>query len=311
MSLYRKNLPQLDDAMFITDAGLETMLVFQDNYDLPEFAAYDLLRTEQGYEKLFNYYKSFIELANKHQKGIVLETPTWRASRDWGIKIGDSPEEIIRFNRESVKMVEHARNEYSVLDIPVVISGSVGPRGDGYCPDIFMSIQEAKDYHLEQINIFSETSVDMVCALTLNYTEEAVGITQAAKEANLPVCISFTVEQDGKLPSGETLEDAIKVVDKKAQGGPTYYMINCAHPEHFYDVLEDGLWIKRLHGVRANASKCSHAELDDAEELDDGDPVELGQHIAQLRKRFPHMNVFGGCCGTDHRHVEQMLFACS
>ena len=121
----------------------------------------------------------------------------------------------------------------------------------------------------------------------------------------MPCVISFTVETDGRLPTGETLAEAIESVDAATGRSPAYYMINCAHPTHFDHVLDASeAWTKRLRGLRANSSRCSHAELDNAPELDIGDPHELSGQYAEFLRRFPHINVLGGCCGTDHRHVD-------
>ena len=194
----------------------------------------------------------------------------------------------------------------------MVISGCVGPRGDGYNPATLMSAAEAHAYHSEQIDIFRDTAADMVTAITMTYPEEAIGIARAGQAAGMPVAIAFTVETDGKLPTGATLKDAIRAVDDATAGAPAYYMINCAHPTHFSDALEDGgSWVSRLRGIRANASRKSHAELDEATELDAGDPMELGALYRDLRHRFGHINVLGGCCGTDHRHIGEICKACA
>lgn len=311
MSKYRSNLPQQSDKICITDGGMETDLIFNKQINLPEFASYDLLRTQQGYETLFEYFKDYAELAQRFNLGLILETPTWRANPDWGKKIGDSLNSLHQFNLKAVKLVEHIRQDFETELAPIVISGCIGPRGDGYTPDSIMTAFEAQSYHSVQIESFSQSNVDMVSALTLNYVEEAIGITLAAKQFNLPICISFTVETDGKLPTGESLEHAIHAVDQATDNAPAYYMINCAHPTHFSEILGDELCATRLKGIRANASSCSHAELDEAEELDYGNPQELGQQFANIRARFPHVNIIGGCCGTDYRHIEQIAVCCS
>jgi S-methylmethionine-dependent homocysteine/selenocysteine methylase len=206
-------------------------------------------------------------------------------------------------NRRAIALMEEIRDG---LDFdPVVISGCVGPHDDGYNPSELLSADAAREYHSAQISTFAETAADMVTALTMTYAEEAVGITRAAHDAGIPVAISFTVETDGRLPSGQPLGEAIEEVEADTGGQPAYYMVNCAHPTHFDSVL-DGPWLDRIRGLRANASTMSHAELDEAEELDDGDPADLGTRYAGLRERLPQLNVVGGCCGTDHRHVGEI-----
>lgn len=188
---------------------------------------------------------------------------------------------------------------------PFVISGCIGPRGDGYAPDLQMAPDEAEAYHCHQVGAFAGTETDMVTAVTMTHTGEALGLARAAERAGLPVVISFTLETDGRLPSGQPLGEAIQEVDEETGRAPAYYMINCAHPEHFADVLEDdgSGWTTRIRGLRANASRKSHAELDESETLDDGDPDELGRDYALLVARLPSLSVYGGCCGTDHRHI--------
>lgn len=311
MSIYRSNLPQLSGKICITDGGMETDLIFNRQLTLPEFASYDLLRTQEGYETLYDYFKDYAELAQQFNVGLVLETPTWRANPDWGKKIGDSSDSLHQFNLQAVTLIEQIRQEFETEIAPIIISGCIGPRGDGYKPDSLMSVPEAQQYHSTQIESFAESNADLVSALTLNYVEEAIGVTLAAEQFNLPVCISFTVETDGKLPTGESVGQAIHAVDQATDNGPVYYMINCAHPTHFFEILGDKHCVKRLKGIRANASSCSHAELDEADELDDGNPQELGQQFAEIRKYFPHVTVIGGCCGTDYRHIKQIAVCCA
>lgn len=311
MKLNDTQLAQLNGKFCLTDGGMETDLIFNKQIPIPLFASYNLLRTEQGYRILYDYYREYAQLATRYKSGLILETPTWRANADWGSRLGDSAEALHHLNLKAVELVDRIKQEYGTADTPVVISACIGPRGDGYKADVRMTAQEARQYHSVQIDSFAQSKTDMVSALTLNYTDEAVGIVLAAREKNLPVCISFTVETDGKLPSGESLSQAIRAVDEATDEYTAYFMINCAHPTHFANALDDAYCISRLRGIRANASRCSHAELDEAEELDDGNPHELGQQFAEIRSRHPHLNVVGGCCGTDYRHIEQIAASCA
>lgn len=305
MSTYRNQLPQTEEKTFVTDGGLETTLIFHHGYDLPVFAAFDILRREEGYQVLWDYYADYIRLARDHHFGFILESPTWRASRDWGAQIGYGTSALKRVNRQSIDLLADIRRRYETVDSPMVISGCIGPRSDGYTVTEKMTAAAAEAYHHEQIDWFSRTAADLVSAYTLTYAEEAIGITRAARSVDMPVAIGFTVETDGLLPSGQTLGAAITTVDRETGHGPAYYMINCAHPTHFAQTLNAGdPWVPRIRAVRANASAKSHAELDGAETLDDGNPVELGEQIARLRQAFPQLTILGGCCGTDDRHVE-------
>jgi len=305
MNKYRDHLPQLSDKLFITDGGLETTLIFIHGYDLPAFAAFDMLRREEGYQVLQDYFEPYIQLALKNGLGFILESSTWRASRDWGARIGYDSEALRAVNSSSINQLADIRRRYETDRSPMVISGCIGPRSDGYTVTTKMTAEEAQRYHHEQIATISLTEADLVSAFTINYAEEAIGITRAAKSANMPVVIGFTVETDGRLPSGQPLGEAIIAVDRATENGPAYYMINCAHPTHFEHVLNvHEPWIGRIRAIRANASTRSHAELDQAEQLDAGNPEELAKHYAQLQSALPHLTIFGGCCGTDHRHVE-------
>ena len=310
MARYRKTFPQLTGSLLLTDGGLETTLIFQEGLNLPEFAAFDLLKDAFGYEALYKYFRTYATLAQAYRVGCILESPTWRASTDWGAKLGYSKLTIAEFNHKAVTLLHTIRADYETNTTPIVISGCIGPRGDGYNPTELMTAKESEDYHALQIEIFEEADADLVTAITMTYPEEAIGIARAARAANMPVVISFTVETDGCLPTGQSLGDAIAQVDTATDKAPIYYMINCAHPLHFANVLKPGEpWLTRIGGIRPNASILSHAELDEAEELDDGNPVELGTQCRNLKNALPNLSVLGGCCGTDHRHVEAIYTA--
>jgi S-methylmethionine-dependent homocysteine/selenocysteine methylase len=277
---------------------------------LPEFAAFVLLINDDGREWLYKYYSTYATIARDNKVGFILESDTWRASSEWGKKLGYSKEVLVDINRKAIELLQDIRTEYENEKSKMVISGCIGSRGDGYNPTDRMSEQEAERYHTAQIETFSETQADLVSAFTMTNTAEVIGLTRAAKSASMPVVISFTVETDGKLPSGQTLKEAIEKVDKETNNTPAYYMINCAHPTHFEGALASGeSWVQRIRGIRANASTKSHVELDGCEELDEGNPVELGRQYKELTGRLHHLNVLGGCCGTDHRHVEEICKA--
>jgi S-methylmethionine-dependent homocysteine/selenocysteine methylase len=308
---YRDRLPQLDGGLFLTDGGLETTLIFHEGFDLPCFAAFVLLDSERGRNALRDYFDRYVPMAIAAGAGFILEAPTWRANPDWAAKVGYGREALACNNRAAIDLMMEIRDRYETQASPLVVSGAIGPRGDGYDPGALTSADDAADYHGFQVGLFRDAGADLVSAFTMTNIGEAQGIALAAKAANMPCAISFTVETDGRLPTGDTLAEAIKSVDEATGKGPAYYMINCAHPTHFDHVLDTGeTWIKRLRGLRANSSRMSHAELDNAPELDIGDPLELGGQYAELRRRFPHINVLGGCCGTDHRHVDCISTAC-
>jgi S-methylmethionine-dependent homocysteine/selenocysteine methylase len=303
----RRSLPQLDGATFITDGGMETTLIFREGLDLPQFASFVLLDDSEGLEALRSYYAGYVAIAARHRVGIVLDTPTWRANADWGSSLGYSQEALVDVNRRAVELLEEVRAEAGEVD--VLISGCIGPRGDGYSVEATMTAEEAERYHAPQVETFAGSASDLVSFLTATYPDEAVGAVRAAEKAGIPAVVSFTVETDGRLPDGTGLREAVERVDEETGGAAAYYMINCAHPTHFEGVLDGGDWLVRVRGVRANASRMSHAELDESEALDDGDPLELAADYERLRGHFPSLNVVGGCCGTDERHVEAVCAA--
>jgi S-methylmethionine-dependent homocysteine/selenocysteine methylase len=311
MNRYRQHLPQLDGGLFLTDGGIETTLIFRDGLELPHFAAFHLLKDEAGTAALRRYFARYAGIARANGTGFILESPTWRASADWGEKLGYSAAALAAANARSIELMQELRWEHRSADTPMVVSGCVGPRGDGYDAGAAMSPDEAQAYHAQQIAVFAETDADMVAAITMTNAAEAIGLARAAQAAGMPVAVSFTLETDGRLPTGQGLAEAIAEVDEETRGAPAYYMINCAHPTHFAAKLAgNGAWLGRIRGIRANASRRSHAELNEAPDLDAGDPVELGGEYGAMVRRLPHLNVLGGCCGTDHRHIERICAAC-
>ncbi|MBF0375657.1 MAG: homocysteine S-methyltransferase family protein [Alphaproteobacteria bacterium] len=311
MTTYRDSLPQLERGPFLTDGGLETTLVFHQGLDLPCFAAFPLIRDAAGRQTLRRYFEPYLDTAREWDLGFVLDTPTWRANPDWGAKLGYSDLELAAVNRVSVAWARDLRDEFVTTTTPIVIDGVIGPRGDGYRADQRMDADQARRYHEAQIAVFRDPDADMVTAMTITYAEEAIGIALAAGEHGMPAVISFTVETDGSLPSGEPLGDAIDRVDAATGSSPAYYMINCAHPTHFAEVVaKGGAWTSRLRGIRANASAKSHAELDAAEDLDSGDPADLARRYRALLGGLERLAVLGGCCGTDHRHIQAIRDAC-
>ena len=293
----------------LTDSGLETWLIFHRGFDLPDFASFPLLDDEHGRQVLAEYYREHLEVAAREGVGLVLETPTWRASADWGDRLGYDAGGLDRANREAVELVRTTADDGAYGQ--VVVSGNLGPRGDGYAPDALMTRDEAADYHRAQIRSLAAAGADRITLLTATHTGEAAGVVAAAAELGVPVVAAFTVETDGRLPSGQPLDEAIAEVDDATAGSALHFGINCAHPDHFADTLQAGSEaLGRLGLLRANASRASHAELDEAEELDDGDPLELGAQYAALRVDHPNLAVLGGCCGTDVRHVQAIARAC-
>lgn len=309
MSLYRNQLPQLSGGFFLTDAGLETDLIFNRKIEIREFAAHTLLADDTGRSALAEYLRGFLRLADECDAGLVLDSQTWKAHPHWAPDLGSSVAELEAVNRQAIKFIDSLRQEFRGNCRPIVLNGVIGPRGDAYSPEATVAADEAEMYHAQQIGWLADTRVDMLTALTFTSAAEAIGVVRAAQEVGLAVVVSFTVETDGHLPTGEALGDAIRSVDDATAGEAAYFMVNCAHPDHFFGELADTEWGRRIRGLRCNASRLSHAELDGCAELDDGDPEELSAQYRTLLARMPWINVFGGCCGTDLRHVSRIAAA--
>jgi S-methylmethionine-dependent homocysteine/selenocysteine methylase len=309
MSKYRNELPQLSGDLFLTDAGIETDLIFNHGVEIREFAAHTLLPDARTREIVADYFRGFLSLANKNDAGFVLDSQTWKAHLHWAEDLAETEQELRQANRRSIEFVAKLRDEFSGNRTPIVLNGVVGPRGDGYAPEATLAASEAEEYHATQIGWLAETEVDMVTAMTFTQSTEAIGVVRAAQSAGLPVVVSFTVETDGSLPTGQSLHEAIDAVDDATDAATAYFMVNCAHPDHFFNVLDDSAWARRIRGLRCNASRLSHAELDECEVLDDGDPVELANQYKAIKSTMPWLNVFGGCCGSDLRHVARIATA--
>jgi len=306
MSIYRNNLPQMNGGIFLTDAGLETDLIFNKDIEIREFAAHTLLPEEKGRAAVENYLKGFLNLARKADTGLILDSQTWKAHMHWAEDLGATEGDLQSANQEAIDLIASLRKEFSDNNKPIVLNGVVGPRGDAYAPDQLLSVDESHKYHSQQLAWLAQTEIDMVTALTFTQADEATGFVLAAKDLSLPCVVSFTVETDGNLPTGQSIAKAIEQVDNDSDGYVAYFMINCAHPDHFNHLLGDEPWARRIKGIRCNASRMSHAELDECETLDDGNPHELGEQYRQIKETMPWLNIFGGCCGSDLRHVTEI-----
>ena len=311
MAKYRDNLPQLESRLFLTDGGMLTTLLYKRNLTLPHLATFVLIDDPKGREELRLFEREYIDIAQRYGHGIILDTPTWRANPDWGMKLNYDRDRLRAVNERSVDLLLALRQEYETEQTPIIINGTIGPRGDGYEAGS-MTAAEAEDYHREQIECFAQSEADLITAYTLTSADEAIGIASAAKASGIPSAISFTVETDGRLASGLTLGEAVERVDAATDDAPAYYMVNCAHPTHFeLGFATDAPWMRRLRGIRGNPSSKSHAELDQLNELESGDPIDFGSRYRVLRQTMPALNILGGCCGTDGTHLTAICEACA
>ena len=291
---------------WVTDGGLETDLIFHRGIDLPDFASFPLLDHAEGRAVLEDYYRGYVAVAARAGAGLLLETPTWRANTDWGARLGYDAEALRRINRDAVTHLRSLAGEVAddVADVRVV--GVVGPRGDGYVAGD-LAADDYADYHRPQLAAFAEAGADLATAYTLTTVAEATGVVRAALDVGLPVAVSFTVETDGRLPGGTALGEAVEALDAATGAGAVHLLVNCAHPDHVAPGVDaTAPWAQRIAGLRVNSSRQSHAELDDAEELDEGDLSDLVRTTRGLAAALPDVRIVGGCCGTDSRHVAAM-----
>ncbi|WP_425091959.1 homocysteine S-methyltransferase family protein [Tropicimonas sp. S265A] len=295
-------LPGESDKPYLVYAGTGTDLIFNHGVDMPGFASFPLLETQETRCLLAEQMEALARLAGIANMGCILDTPTWMANADRAAPLGYGVDRLEGVNKDAASLMESVRQKADRNDI--LLSACIGPRQDPYAETAATSVSDARKYHAQQLNTFKGTSVDFATAYTFNRIDEAAGCILAAKDAGLPIVMSLVVETDGRLDDGTPLLDAIDQIDQRTERAAEYFMVNCAHPSHFFDALEAH---PRLMGVVANASTCSHAELDEATTLDDGDPEALGREIADVFRRNPGLRVFGGCCGTDMRHMASIV----
>jgi len=298
--------PGRSEAYYLSDGGLQTDLIYHHGFEIPAFAAHTLLASERGREAVQRYFQGYLSLAHDFGTGFLFDTQTWKAHACWADVLGHSDGDLRRINHEAVGFAQDLRDAYAADIDPVVVSGTIGTRGDAYAGDGAITVDAAADYHARQVEWLAEAGVDMISAYTLSRPEEAIGIVRAVQSTGLPVAISFTTDTDATLAGGLSLKEGIARVDGETDGAAAYFLVNCAHPDHFFDALDGGDWSRRILGIRCNASRKSHAELDNSDDLDDGDPEELGDQYGTLIRRMPWLRVFGGCCGTDLRHVTEI-----
>ena len=306
MGRFKGDLPQMDGGVYLTDCGIETYIMYKKGFALPNFSLFHLLNDEDAAREIQAYLQRLLAVAERNDVGMILCGPLYRASRDWGELLGYTPERLADVNHRCIEMFEALARDSELARRRIVFSGVVGPRGDAYKLNRTITAQEAEDYHSEQIVTLERAGADMITGLTLNNTDEAIGITRAAEAAGLPAVISFTLNGEGRLQSGCSLKDAIESVDAATGAAPAYYMINCTHPADFAPAFEPGDWTVRLRGVRPNASSLAKGVLCQLGHLEEGDPEELGRQMGEMARRYPHFNVWGGCCGTDDVHLEEI-----
>lgn len=314
MAVNHNILPHLSNRVFLTEGGLDTTPIFLQGFDLPSFAPFDLSNERKGFVAIKTYYQEYLQFARDHHMGFILDSPTWRANRYWIQKMGYPDSALIDINKKAIDLMLELREEFRDGMMSVPIGGCIGPCGIGYVKEQVMTVDEAEKYHAGQVEIFSQTPVDFISVIAINYVEEALGIVRAVNAVDIPVVISFSLDKNGKLPSGMNLKEAITLVDKGVNEPPIYFMVHCAHPFHFIADMQGGSvskepWVKRIRGIRAIATSQNHFEPEVDKECEFEDPVDLAKAYGKLKNQFKHLNIFGSYCGTDKEHLMTIINA--
>ncbi len=306
MNTYKAFPTQRDGHLYMCEGGTETEFMYKHGFELPHFATFPLLENPKAASVMRDMYRSYLDVTASHGMSAIMGGLDYRASPDWGALLGYSPEGLAEANLNALDFLRNIANEY-VGQLPeILINGMIGPRGDAYEANRTITENEAEDYHSVQLNTLKEAEVDLVLAMTFNNIPESIGVARAAAKVGLPLAISLSLDSSSRLNTGPSLAEAITTIDRSTNGSPDFYMVNCVHPIEYEPALESGDWIKRVRGIRPNASKMDKMSLCSLGHLESGDPVELGQQMGDLARRYPHMDIWGGCCGTWEVHLDEI-----
>jgi S-methylmethionine-dependent homocysteine/selenocysteine methylase len=262
-----------------------------------------LVYDDRGSAALIELWSEYAQIAHRHGLPLLATTPTRRANRE-RVSASRFDQSIIRDN---VALLRGLQEQSSA---EVYAGGLMGCRGDAYRPTDVLSAAEARSFHAWQADLFAAAGADFLFAGIMPALPEAVGMARAMSDTGLPYIISFMIRHDGRLPDGTTIHDAIQAIDVAVDARPECYMANCVHPAVLYEALSQpfnstGLVAERFSGVQANASRLAPEELDDACDLESSDAVLLAEDMIRLRDDM-QLRVFGGCCGTDGGHLEEI-----
>jgi homocysteine S-methyltransferase len=298
---------QRDGIFYLTEGGQETEIMYRHGHALPEFAMYPLLDDRAAMDDLKAMYSRVLDVAAEQGFAAMISGLDYRGSPDWGERLGYSRARLAEALERSIAFLREVADPYEDQIGEILIGGMLGPRGDAYSLNRTITAEEAEDYHGFQLEVLKRTGVDFVSAVTFNNVAEAVGVARAAARIRVPLNIAFTLDSDHRLKSGPSLKEAVEAVDAQAgDARPDFYGINCSHPLEFEPALEAGDWISRLRSLRPNASAKDKIDLCQIGHLEDGDPVDLGKRMGVLARRYPHIDIFGGCCGTWAPHLDEI-----
>ena len=298
---------QKSDVTYLTEGGTETEIMYKFGHELPHFAMYPLLDIPTAVQDLEQMFRSYLDTVAQSGFSALMGGLDYRASPDWGQLLGYSKDGLAEMQHRSIEFLRDVAKPYDKQIASILFVGIVGPKGDAYSLNRTITPEEAEDYHSVQLETLKAANVDFVCTATFNNVPEAVGLSRAAARIGLPLCISFTLDRSHRLKSGPTLKEAIQSVDAEAgDDKPSCFGINCSHPLEFEPALVPGNWIERVRNIRPNAAMMEKLSLCKLGNLEEGDPVELGLQMGALAKRYPHIDMWGGCCGTGETHLNEI-----
>lgn len=301
------SLPLKPGVVYLTEGGVETETLYKYGFDLPEFAMFPLLDDPRAREAFRTMYTAYLDVAASRGCGALITGFDYRASPDWGEKLGYSRDGLAEMQHRSIAFLRDVAEPYRAVLPDILIAGCIGPRGDAYSLNRTITAHEAQDYHATQLATLKAAGVDLVWSATFNNVPEAVGVARAADAARLPLIVSFTLTSEHILRSGVTLREAVEATDREAGARrPAAYGLNCSHPVEFWPALERGDWFQRIINIRPNAAKMDKIALCKLGHLEEGDPVELGAMMGELAQIYPHLRIFGGCCGTGAVHLDEI-----
>lgn len=299
--------PREDGLLYLAEGGVETEIMYRHGHRLREFAMFELMDDPAAVTDMRDMYRRYLDVAARHGFAVLMAGFDYRASPDWGDKLGYSPEGLREMQHKCIDFLRDAARPYADQLPRVAVAGCIGPRGDAYALNHDITAEEAEAYHAIQMDTLRDCGVDIVWAATINNVPEAVGIARAAAAAGLPLNLSFTLDSDHRLQSGPSLREAIEATDAQAGAAqPDSYGINCSHPLEFEPALEPGDWVRRIRSLRPNAAKMDKVALCQLGHIEEGDPEDLGRTMGDLARRMPDVDIWGGCCGTWDKHFDRI-----
>lgn len=268
-----------------------------------DVALANLIYDQKGRIALENLWKEYMNISQKYRLPFMATTSTRRANKERVLRAGYNEEIIF----DNVKFLDKIR---STSHMEMYIGGLMGCRGDAYTGANALNIEDAYDFHSWQTQLFKRGQVDFLYAGIMPALTEATGMARAMSDTEIPYIISFTIQEDGKLIDGHTIDYAIRYIDDNVNIKPIFYMTNCVHPDIVYEAISHKFnqtenVRTRFIGIQANTSALPYSELDGSKELYSSSPIEIAEAMLKLKLEC-NFKIFGGCCGTDNTHMEEI-----